>query len=179
MFQLKQGVACILGTGSNSGLYDGDRIVRNVPPLGFILGDEGSGAVMGKRFLGSLYKGLLPEDLKERFEQATGFSLPDVIQRVYREPMPNRFLASLSPFIAENLQCEPLRMLVLEHFRSFFRRNVAAYGCPELPVGIVGSIAHHFRSLVEEAAVKEKIRLEKVVQRPMNGLVDYHTNAVS
>ena len=116
LFQLKQGVACILGTGSNSGLYDGDRIVRNVPPLGFILGDEGSGAVMGKRFLGSLYKGLLPEDLKERFEQATGLSLPD---------------------------------------------------------------AHHFRSLVEEAAVKEKIRLEKVLQRPMNGLVDYHTNAVS
>ena len=179
LFQLKQGVACILGTGSNSGLYDGDRIVRNVPPLGFILGDEGSGAVMGKRFLGSLYKGLLPEDLKERFEQATGLSLPDVIQRVYREPMPNRFLASLSPFIAENLQCEPLRMLVLEHFQSFFQRNVAAYGRPELPVGIVGSIAHHFRSLVEEAAVKEKIRLEKVVQRPMNGLVDYHTNAVS
>lgn len=179
LFQLKEGIACILGTGSNSGLYDGDRIVRNVPPLGFILGDEGSGAVMGKRFLGSLYKGLLPAELKDRFEQTMGLSMPDVIQKVYREPMPNRFLASLAPFIAENLQCEPLRLLVVDHFRSFFHRNVAAYGRPELPVGIVGSIARHFRSLVEEAAQMENIRLEKVVQRPMNGLVDYHTNAVS
>ena len=179
LFQLKEGIACILGTGSNSGLYDGHEIVMNVPPLGFILGDEGSGAVMGKLFLGSLYKGLLPAELKDRFEQTMGLSMPDVIQKVYREPMPNRFLASLAPFIAENLQCEPLRLLVVDHFRSFFHRNVAAYGRPELPVGIVGSIARHFRTLVEEAAQMENIRLEKVVQRPMGGLVDYHTNAVS
>ena len=179
LFQLKEGIACILGTGSNSGLYDGHGIVRNVPPLGFILGDEGSGAVMGKLFLGSLYKGLLPAELKDRFEQTMGLSMPDVIQKVYREPMPNRFLASLAPFIAENLQCEPLRLLVVDHFRSFFHRNVAAYGRPELPVGIVGSIARHFRTLVEEAAQMENIRLEKVVQRPMGGLIDYHTNAVS
>ena len=179
LFQLKEGIACILGTGSNSGFYNGDRIVRNVPPLGFILGDEGSGAVMGKRFLGNLYKGLLPVDLKEKFELAMGLSMPDVIQKVYREPMPNRFLASLAPFIAQNLQCEPLRMLVLEHFQSFFQRNVAAYGRPELPVGIVGSIGQYFRTLVEEAAQLENIRLEKVVKRPIDGLIDYHTNAVS
>ncbi len=175
LFQLKEGVACILGTGSNSGYYDGNKIVRNVPPLGFILGDEGSGAVMGKAFLGSLYKGLLPDTLRESFEQSTGLNLSEVINRVYRSPMPNRFLASLAPFIAGQLDCVPLREMVVEHFRNFFRRNVAAYGSGQLPVGVVGSIAHHFSACVREAAQSEKIILGSILQSPMEGLVTYHS----
>jgi len=174
LFGVKEGIACILGTGSNSGYYDGNALVENVPPLGFILGDEGSGAVMGKLFLGSLYKGLLPETLRSDFEQTMGLNMAEVIERVYRKPMPNRFLASLAPFIAEHLDCTPLHDMVVEHFRAFFRRNVAAYGKPALPVGVVGSIAHHFQACVEEAAAAEGFRLERIVQSPMQGLVDYH-----
>ena len=97
------GIASILGTGANSCLYDGKRILMNTPALGYILGDEGSGAVLGKRFLHDLYGGLLSEELKMCFERETGLSLSQIIDRVYRQPLANRFLASLSKFIHGHL----------------------------------------------------------------------------
>lgn len=174
LFILEEGIACILGTGSNSGCYDGNELVENVPPLGFILGDEGSGAVMGKRFLGNLYKGLLPEALRDDFEQTLQLDMAEVIRRVYRSPMPNRFLASFAPYIAAHLDCTPLHEMVVEHFRLFFQRNVAAYDRPDLPVGVVGSIAHHFRPALEEAAHAEGFSLKCIMQSPIEGLAEYH-----
>ena len=168
------GIACILGTGANSCLYDGERIVRNTPALGYILGDEGSGAVLGRLFVNALYKGQLPAALRDTFEQATGLDVATIINKVYREPMGNRFLASLSTFIGQHLDCEPLRQLVVQNFRQFFRNNLVPYDASHLPVGAVGSIAWHYRDLLAEAAAAEGFHLGTIVQSPMEGLISYH-----
>ena len=168
------GIACILGTGANSCLYDGERIVRNTPALGYILGDEGSGAVLGRLFVNALYKGQLPTSLRDTFEHATGLDIATIINKTYREPMANRFLASLSTFIGQHLDCEPLRQLVVQNFRQFFRNNLLPYDASHLPVGAVGSIAWHYRDLLAEAAAAEGFHLGVIVQSPMQGLISYH-----
>lgn len=171
-----EGIACILGTGANSCLYDGHRIVMNTPPLGYILGDEGSGAVLGRLFINALYKGCLPASLLSDFERETGLSMADIIRRVYREPMANRFLASFAPFIHTRLDCDAVHSLVIDNFRGFFRRNVARYTRPDLPVGAVGSIALHFSSELSAAAAVEGFVMGAIVKSPMDGLVAYHSH---
>lgn len=169
-----EGVACILGTGANSCLYDGRRIVMNTPPLGYILGDEGSGAVLGRLFINALYKGSLPATVLSDFERETSLTMADVIRRVYREPLANRFLASFAPFIHRHLSLPAVRAIVVDNFRQFFRRNVVQYGRPDLPVGAVGSIACHFSAELSEAARTEGFTMGRVVKSPMDGLVEYH-----
>ena len=172
--QHQEGLACILGTGSNSCLYDGEKIVGNIPPLGYILGDEGSGAVLGKLFLNALFKGALPDGMKKDFLQSSGLSYPEIIQRVYRQPMANRFLASTSLYISEHLDVPVLRELVKQNFRDFFHKNIAQYGRHDLPVGAIGSIAYHYRDLLQEVAAEEGYKLSTVAKSPMEGLVTYH-----
>ena len=172
--QHQEGLACILGTGSNSCLYDGEKIVGNIPPLGYILGDEGSGAVLGKLFLNALFKGALPDGMKEDFLQSSGLSYPEIIQRVYRQPMANRFLASTSLYISEHLDVPALRELVKQNFRDFFHKNIAQYGRHDLPLGAIGSIAYHYRDLLQEVAEEEGYKLSTVAKSPMEGLVTYH-----
>ena len=162
-----EGIACILGTGANSCLYDGERIVHNVSPMGYILGDEGSGAVIGRTFVNLLYKGG-HEDMVKTFEEETGLTLADVIQRVYREPMPNRFLASLAPFIKRQLGEVWVEEMVTDCFRLFFRRNVAHYHRPELPCSFVGSIAFYFMGQLCDAAKKEGFLIGKVMKEPLS-----------
>ena len=170
------GVAAILGTGANSGLYDGTRIVQNTPPLGYILGDEGSGAVLGERFLNALYKGFLPATLLEAFEQDQQMDMATVISRVYRQPMANRFLASLSPFISSHLDVPEVSQLVVDNFRSFFRRNVVQYQRPELSVGFVGSVAYYYQRQLQEAAAVEGFTVGSILKSPIEGLVQYHSS---
>ena len=162
-----EGIAAILGTGSNSCLYDGEKIVKNIPSLGFILGDEGSGAVLGRLFIGALFKGALPDDLREEYLSDTGQDLSDIIDKVYRQPMPNRYLAHAAKFIRQHIDCEPLEQLVIDNFRAFFRRNIIPYGRPDLPVNFVGSIAHHFEPQLRRAASLEGITIGKIIQSPL------------
>lgn len=171
----QEGIACILGTGANSCLYDGKQIIQNTPALGYILGDEGSGAVLGRKFINALYKGRLPQGLREAFEQKTGLTMSAVIQRVYREPQANRFLASLSLFIGMHLDVLEVRQLVVENFREFLRHNVKPYGRPELPIGFVGSMAYHYESELREAAQLEGFVVGTVVKSPMSGLIRFHS----
>ncbi|MBR1389364.1 MAG: ATPase [Prevotella sp.] len=169
-----EGVACILGTGANSCLYDGKAIVANTPALGYILGDEGSGASLGKRLLNALYKGQLSKEIMADFESETGLSMADVIERVYRQPMANRFLASLSEFIHRHLGDEGVRQMVVSTFREFFSKNIRPYGRQDLPVSCVGSIAWHYQSELREAAGAEGFSLGEVVKSPIEGLVLGH-----
>ena len=173
--QHQEGLACILGTGSNSCYYDGVKIAENVPPLGYILGDEGSGAVLGKLFLNALFKGTLPASMKEDFLQKSSLTYPEIIQRVYRQPMANRFLASTSLYIYEHLDVPALRELVKDNFRDFFRKNIAKYQRPDLSIGAIGSIAYHYRDLLREVAEEEGYTLGKVAKSPMEGLVAFHS----
>ncbi|WP_290540682.1 ATPase [Alistipes sp.] len=168
------GIACILGTGSNSCHFDGERITANVSPLGFILGDEGSGAVLGKLLVGSLLKNQMTEGLKEEFLREYDLTPAEIIARVYRQPFPNRFLASLSPFLARHLDDKTVYALVLESFEAFFRRNIMQYDYRNCEVHFIGSVAHYYRAPLEEAARRMGIRLGRIVQSPMEGLVAYH-----
>lgn len=170
----EEGVACILGTGANSCLFDGERIVANTPPLGYILGDEGSGAVLGRTFINAVYKGLLPKELKASFESELQLTMNDVVHRVYCEPLANRFLASLSPFIHRNLCVDGVRELVVSNFQEFFRRNVASYGRRDLPVGFVGSMAVHYESELSEAATVEGFRVGRILDSPIRALSSFH-----
>ena len=169
------GIACILGTGSNSCFYDGKELIANVSPLGFILGDEGSGAVLGKLLVGSLLKNQLTPGLKEAFLNEYQLTPAEIIDRVYRQPFPNRFLASLSPFLANHLEDETIHALVLGAFRSFLVRNVKQYDYQQHTVHFIGSVAHYYRSVLTEAAEAENIRLGNVMQSPMEGLIKYHS----
>lgn len=169
------GQACILGTGANSCLYDGEHIVQNTPPLGYILGDEGSGAVLGIRFLNALLKGRLSASLREVFLEQQQMTEGDVIARVYRQPMANRWLASLAPFVHQHLGDPGVRDIVVGNFRDFFLRNVVPYGRRDLPVGAVGSIAHFFQTELHEAAESLGFRLGTVLRSPIDGLVAFHS----
>ena len=171
------GIACILGTGANSCCYDGETIVANVPPLGYILGDEGSGAVLGKHFVADLLKGLLPESVVRDFgETYPEITTATVLERVYKESQPSRFLASLAPFIRKQIDVPEVRTMVRECFRSFFRRNVKLYnGWEATQVHFVGSVAHNFHAVLEEAAEAEDVHLGQLLSAPMEGLVRYHT----
>lgn len=167
----KPGIACILGTGSNSCAYDGQKIVKNVPALGFILGDEGSGAVMGKTLVADVLKGQLPQTVISRFNTRYGLSAADIIDRVYRQPRPNTFLASFAPFLQENLDEPSVYALVKNSFLRFLRRNVKQYeGWNTLPIGFNGSVACIFRKPLEDALGEEGMHLGRVVQTPMEGL---------
>jgi N-acetylglucosamine kinase-like BadF-type ATPase len=168
------GIASILGTGANSCLYDGKNILLHTPALGYILGDEGSGAVLGKRFLHDLYCGLLSKDLKSEFETSTKLSLPEIINRVYRQPLANRFLASLSEFIHDHLDDPAVEDLVRQSFIDFIRIYIAPYEHQYLPLSFVGSIAHYFTDQLAEAVESEGYSLGTILRNPIEGLVDYH-----
>ena len=174
-----EGIACILGTGSNSCLFDGEKIVKNTPALGYILGDEGSGTALGKAFLNAIFKGLLSAELRDDFLAETGLSLDEIIQKVYREPMPNRFLASTSLYISRHLDDDALKMLVIDNFRRFFRHNIVPYNRRDLAVNFVGSIAFHYEKLLREAAEQEGFCVGTILASPINALCEYHQKTPS
>ena len=176
LFGCNCGIACILGTGANSCLYNGSRIVMNTPAMGYVLGDEGSGAALGKRLLHDLYKGVLSEEIVSGFEAETGLSLPEIIDKVYRQPMPNRFLASLSEYIHNHLtDWLELRRLVIDNFSDFFRSNIAPYQRRDLPVSFVGSLAHYYQAELREVARSMGYTVGTVTRSPIEGLVRYHS----
>lgn len=168
------GIACILGTGANSCLYDGKDITANTPPLGYILGDEGSGAYLGKSFLGNLLKGLFDNELYTSFMDEYQLDYTGIIQKVYREPNANRFMASLTPFLKKHREHPQIHTLLVSCFTMFFERNINPYRCHGLPVHFVGSIAHHFEAELKEAANSCHYQIGKILPQPIHDLVQYH-----
>ena len=154
--QHEEGIACILGTGANSCLYDGNDIVQNTPALGYILGDEGGGAVLGRMFMNAIFKNPAFASIRDEFLAETKLTQADIIQKVYREPLANRFLATTSLFIVE-------------------RKNIVPYKRPDLPVHFVGSMAHHYPAALQEAAEAEGFHVMSIVQSPIDGLMAYHS----
>ena len=174
----KAGIACILGTGSNSCLYDGKEIVSNTSPLGFILGDEGSGAFLGKTLVGNVLKKIFSPEIQQLFLQRFNLTPSIIINKVYREPMPNRFLASLVPFLAENREKAEIHDMLVWAFRQFFIRNVKAYNHPEMEINIVGSIAFYFESEIMDAAAKERLKIGKILKKPAQEIADFHRKSL-
>ncbi len=172
--QHEAGMACILGTGANSCLYDGETIVQNTPALGYILGDEGSGSVLGRLFLNAIFKNPVFADLRDEYLATAKTTQADIIRKVYREPMANRYLASLAPFIHDHLSVPVVRDLVIDNFCNFFRKNLRPYRRPDLPVHFVGSMAHHFSKELAEAAQQEGFIMGNILKSPIEGLLLYH-----
>jgi N-acetylglucosamine kinase-like BadF-type ATPase len=170
----EEGIACVLGTGSNSCLYDGKEIISNIPPLGYILGDEGSSAVLGRRLVGDCLKNQLPEAIRDEFLTEYQLTQEIILEKVYRQPLANRFLASLTPFLSKHREVPEVHKLLVESFTDFFVRNVKQYRRPWLPIHFVGSIANAFAAELKEAAESLGMELGTIMQSPMEGLVRYH-----
>lgn len=177
------GIVAILGTGSNSCFYDGRNLHPGIPALGYILGDEGSGAYIGKRLVGDILKHQLPDDISQLFFDETHETQANIIQRVYRTSMPNRYLASLSPFCARHREHPAIHDFLLDCFGQFFRRNIIPLTSnhnlivPSLStVHFVGSIAHYYRAELFEAAACCGYSVGTILQSPLEGLIEYHQN---
>lgn len=178
LFGDTSGIACIIGTGSNSCSYDGREIVEHIPPLGYILGDEGSGAAIGKRFLKQLIRGYLPGIVVEKFLSSNNLDISDIYEKVYREPRANKFLASLAPFILEHIYYSEVRAVVEEEFDAFFSEIICKYkNANKLPISFIGSVAYHFSHLLRTAASRHGLTVDKIERTPINGLLKYHNSA--
>ena len=174
----EEGIACVLGTGSNSCLYNGKEIIANIPPLGYILGDEGSSAVLGRRLVGDCLKNQLPDALRNEFLTEYGLTQEIILEKVYRQPLANRFLASLTPFLSKHREVPEIHKLLVESFTDFFVRNVKQYRRPWLPIHFVGSIANAFSAELKEAAESLGMELGTILQSPMEGLIKYYLEEV-
>ena len=171
LFGRGEGIACILGTGSNSCHCRGGEIVANVPPLGYVLGDEGSGAVLGRNLVNGIFKGMIP--LREEFLHTFALTYAGLIRRVYREPAANRFLASFAPFIRAHLDCAPVRKMVVRSFGEFAARNLSGYPAG-LPVAFVGGVAAHFEEPLREAMAAAGREVVRIVCSTAEELWKYH-----
>lgn len=170
------GIACILGTGSNSCQWDGEQIVKQVSPLGFILGDEGSGANLGKLLIGDALKNQLTPGLKEKLLEQYGLTQATIIDKVYRQPFPSRSLASVAPFLLENIADSSIQSIVDRSFNSFFERNIMQYDYKSNKVNFIGSIAHYFAEHIKKSASNYGIEVGTIVKAPMEGLISYYAH---
>lgn len=175
--QYKPGIACIMGTGSNSCYYDGTRIVSNVSPLGYILGDEGGGAVLGKKLLSAVLKKQVPAEVIEAFFETYKMSPADILDRVYMKPFPNRFLGQFAKFISANIEFPELREIITNSFEDFILKNILQYPeSKEYPVNFTGSISFYFKSFLEERLSSNGLKTGKITLSPADDLVRYHIN---
>lgn len=175
LFKCEAGIACILGTGSNSCFYDGKIIVKNVKAAGYILGDEGSGAVLGKLFLADLLKGLAPKELANEFHEKFRISVNDVMESVYNFPFPNRFLGTIAYFLGDYMDNEYVYNLLTNNLRSFFNRNVCQYDYTNYPIRFVGSLAYAYPDILQEVAQEFGVEIDVIEETPMNGLIEFHS----
>ena len=169
-----EGVACVLGTGSNSCLYNGVEIVDQVPSLGYIRGDEGSGAALGRRFIGDCLKRQMPDAVSKEFMERYSLDKDIIIENVYRQPLPNRYIAGFVPFIHEKRTVPEVHKMLIQCFSEFFTRNVINYHKPWLPVHFVGSLAGIFADELTETADSLGMTIGKIMASPMSGLVEYY-----
>lgn len=175
LFKCESGIACILGTGSNSCFYDGKIVVKNVKAGGYILGDEGSGAVLGKLFLSDVLKGLAPKEIMTDFFEKFRINSNEVMESVYNRPFPNRFLGTLSYFLADYVNDNYVFDLITNNLRNFFTRNVCQYDYKNYPIRFVGSLAYSYADMLREVAHEFGIELDVIEETPMNGLIEFHS----
>ena len=179
LYQDSSGVVAILGTGANTCWYDGEQAEIRRPGFGFILGDEGSGAVLGVQVLRAWLYRRLPDDLKEAFETAFPMRIEDALQAVYSGEAPNRFLGSFAPFAAAHRYHPFMRELISGHFSRFYQQMLDAYAADGLNrVAFCGSVAWHFRDELEKCASEHGFEVMKIAQNPIEGLVQYHTSRI-
>lgn len=175
LFKCEAGIACILGTGSNSCFYDGKIIAKNIKAAGYILGDEGSGAVLGKLFLSDVMKGLAPNEIANDFFDKFRITPNDVMESVYNLPFPNRFLATISYFLADYQDNEYVYRLIINNIRNFFIRNVCQYDYKNYPIRFVGSVGCSYSEILRKVGREFGVELDVIEETPMTGLIEFHS----
>jgi N-acetylglucosamine kinase-like BadF-type ATPase len=169
------GFAAILGTGTNTCIYDGEHITHNIDSLGFILGDEGSGGAIGKKIISDYIRGNMPDDIKAKFLNTYNATADELIDNIYSKPMANRFCAAFSKFVYDNIQHQYAHDIVKDAFNDLFRKLVSNYpDYKKYPFNCVGSIGYYFRDILEDVANEYGMQLGRIEKSPIEDLVTYH-----
>lgn len=170
-----KGVACILGTGSNSCYYNGKKILKNSPGLGYVLGDEGSGAYLGKKAVQHFLYNTFDDELMHRFNEKFTTNANEILDRVYKQPFPNRYLASFTIFLAENRGHYMIENIIEDGLNDFFFTHLYKYRESWLyPISFVGSVAYGFRDVLQHLCKSYELEAGKIIRQPMDGLISYH-----
>lgn len=171
-----KGIACILGTGSNSCFYNGKKIIKNSPGLGYVLGDEGSGAYLGKKVIQYYLYGIFDDELRGRFDVSFMTNPPEILNKVYKQPFPNRYLAGFTSFLAENRGHYMIENIVEDGLNDFFFQHLCRY--PEVwkyPLHFTGGVAYAFRDVLGQLCKQYEFELGGILQNPMQGLIKFHS----
>jgi glucosamine kinase len=172
----EKGVACILGTGSNSCFYNGKKVVKNSPGLGFILGDEGSGTHLGKKVLQHYLYGTFDEELMDKFKAKYTETNSEILDNVYKKELPNRYLAGYASFLVENRGHYMIENIIEDSINDFFFNHIYKYRESwTLPINFVGSVAYGFKDTLKQMCSDYELKLGKVIKDPMDGLIKYHS----
>lgn len=171
------GIAAILGTGSNSCLYDGKTILENVPSTGYLWADYGGGSQIGKYFIRDYFEDRLPQDIRKAFE-AAGYNREVILNNVYKKGVPGKYLATVSLFVSKNIDHPSVKKVVTECFDSFFEQQISKYSdSKKYKVHTVGSIGYYYKDLIATIAHKHGYTMGTVIKSPMEGLIAYHTES--
>lgn len=172
----KKGIACILGTGSNSCYFDGKKIVKNSPGLGYVLGDEGSGAYLGKKVIQYYLYGTFDEELRGRFDLTYTTNKAEILENVYKKPLPNRYLAGFAKFLADNRGHYMIENIIEDGLNDFFFNHLCKYRETwTMPVHFAGSVAFGFKDVLQQLCNSYEFELGRVMKNPMEGLIEYHS----
>lgn len=177
----ESGFAAILGTGTNSCIYDGHDITYNIDSCAYILGDEGSGSYIGKKLLTDYIRDLMPQDVRKVFYETYKITPDEIMDTVYTKPLANRFCASFSKFVYDNnVNIEYTRAIVDDAFEAFFKNLVSKYpNYQEYTFNCIGSVGYNFRNVLEEKAIQYGMKVGKILRSPIDDLVQFHINRAS
>ena len=171
----KKGIACILGTGSNSCYYNGKKIIKNSPGLGYVLGDEGSGSYLGRKVVQYFLYKTFDEDLMDRFNAKYNTNSDEILDAVYKKPLPNRYLAAFTDFLVENRGHYMIENIIEDSFNDFFFNHVYKYRESwTMPINFTGSVAYGFKDVLKDMCNSYELQLGIVIKKPMDGLVKFH-----
>jgi len=177
LFGNQAGIVCTLGTGSNSCLYDGRKIQIAIPPLGFILGDEGSGNALGKRLIGDYFKRIMPVEIRILFEEEYKITIGQVLNNVYKTSNSSKYLAGFAPFLSKNIADPYCQQILKKNTVDFFERNVLTIpSAKKYPIGFVGSIAYYFKDFIIRRACEYGFNKYRIEKKPIDGLINFHKN---
>ncbi|MFP4024439.1 MAG: N-acetylglucosamine kinase [Thiohalospira sp.] len=175
LFFNQKGIIAIMGTGSSTGIYNGKKITHQINSLGFAMGDEGSGAHLGKMLLIDYLHHNLPIDLKNLFENKFTIRKDDIIYSIYKKPSPSKFLASFAAFIVENKNHPYIKNLIQKSLQELFEKYICKYpDYKKYPIGIVGSVGYHLKPALEQTAQMYGIKIAQILKNPMKKMIDYH-----
>ena len=171
----KKGIACILGTGSNSCYFDGKKIVKNSPGLGYVLGDEASGAYLGKKVVQHYLYDIFDDDLRSRFDAMYTTTASEILENVYKKPLPNRYLAGFTIFLAKNRGHYMIENIIQDGLNDFFFQHLSKYReSGKYPVHFTGGVAFGFKDVLQQLCINYDMELGVIMKNPMSGLVKYH-----